>query len=394
MTVLTRRLPRAPRHLAPVWATATVPLLCLLLIGPVTSSVAAGAVAPSGMSPSIVVRAGSSNVLYVLWESTTCMRQRCLRLERSNNAGQSFFDVTVPSVTPVRYEKQSPISQLYFANPSDGYALEYGSTGAKWTTTALFATFDGGRVWRRDRFAPNAQILSMASSESYFYATVDQCPSTTSKCSESRLIRSPVSVSKWTRLALPKRLAKYWLGNLSIAASGRNVWLTTQDQTSSPYSPFLATSHNDGRTFNVAVQADLTSVNSCSLMASSPDVLWATCDQGMMQGDVPYSDNGGASWQESGQGLLGRFGFGVFDAVSAHLAYFINVFRQPTLFRVDSETSPARTQVRMPNRGDWISLDFTNAQQGVALSQGNGGGLHNRLWSTDDGGAAWSQVKL
>src|ERR1700677_2228916 len=102
-----------------------------------------------------------------------------------------------------------------------------------------------------------------------------------------------------------------------------------------------------------------------------------------MQGDVPCADNGGASWQESEQGLLGRFGFGVFDAVSAHLAYFINVFRQLTLFRVDSETSPAQTQGRMPNRDDWISLDFTNAQQGVALSQGNGGALPNRLWSTN-----------
>jgi hypothetical protein len=394
MTALTRGFRATPRHLAPLFTSAIMPLLFVLLIGPVTSSTAAGTVAPNAMSPTIVVRAGASNVLYVLWESTTCTLRRCLRLERSNNGGQSFFDVAVPPVTPVRHEKQSPISQLYFANPSDGYALEYGSTGPMWTTTALFATIDGGRVWRRDRFAPNAQILSMASSMNFFYATVDQCHSETSKCSASRLLRSPVSVSKWTKLALPKRLAKYWLGNLSIAASGRNVWLTTQDQTSSPYSPFLATSHNDGRTFNVAVQADLTSVNSCSLMASSPKVLWATCDQGMMQGDVPYSDNGGTTWQEREQGLLGRFGFGVFDAVSAHLADFINVFRQPTLFRVDSETSPVRTQGRMPNRDDWISLDFTNARQGVALSQGNGGGLPNRLWSTDDGGAAWSQVKL
>src|ERR1019366_2042656 len=105
----------------------------------------------STFSPTIVARAGSSNVLYVLWESNTCTLRSCLRLERSTNGGGTFTNVSVPPVTPVRGMNTSPISQLYFANPMDGYAVQFASTGPKWTTSALFATFNGGRTWHHDQ---------------------------------------------------------------------------------------------------------------------------------------------------------------------------------------------------------------------------------------------------
>jgi photosystem II stability/assembly factor-like uncharacterized protein len=361
------------------------------VVGAIAPATSVGATAGS-LFPALVTRAGTSDVLYVLWESPTCNLRRCLRLERSNNGGQTFSAVSAPPVSPVEGSSTSPIAQMVFANPADGYALEYGSTGPKWVTTALFVTFNGGKSWRADQFAGHSQILNMASSENYFYATVDQCTSKTDKCSGSTLLRTPVTASRWTHLSVPTTLRKYWLGNVTIAANGPNVWLTVQDQDSKPYSPFLATSSNEGKTFSVRVQPDLSSVNSCSLDAVSPTVLWAQCDQGNMHGDIPYSDNGGATWQENEKGL-GDFAFGRFDPISSRVAYFLDGYRPRILLRTQSEFSPAARQGRIPS-SDLISLVFSNGRQGVALGQGNSGEVTNHLWSTDDGGVRWKRINL
>jgi len=363
----------------------------IVTFGPGTAGNAANAIT---FSPTIVARAGSSNVLYVLWESNSCTLRRCLRLERSTNGGGTFTNVSVPPVTPVLGMNTSPISQLYFANPMDGYAVQFASTGPKWTTAALFATFNGGRTWHHDQIFPNSYVYSMATSEHFIYALSDQCPTKGPKCEQVRLSRSPVTTSKWSPVSLPKQLERYWLGNLDVAAYGANVWLTTQDQTSSPFSPFLATSHDEGRSFTVRVQHDLTSVASCGLMPTSSLVLWAQCGQGMMRGDIVYSKNGGASWTANRFGQLSNFAFGAFDPVSTGAAFFVNQWHPRTLFEVASESSPPRAVGSMPNANDWISLTFTNSAFGVALSQGPGGSYPNLLWRTRDGATHWSRVTL
>lgn len=346
----------------------------------------------SVMSPAIVARAGSSDVLYVLWESTSCHLQRCLRLERSVNGGQTFSRVAVPPVTRVFGGNTSPISNLYFANPLDGYAEEFASTGSKWSTTTLFVTSNGGQSWRRQEIAPRSVISSMASSARFFYAMTEQCPAK-GRCSHQLLSRSKVGTVRWTQLALPKQMLKYW-SSVEFAAYGRKVWLTAQNQVSKPFSPFLATSLNSGESFTVAVQPELSSVNSCGVLPISSDVLWAACDQGNMHGDVVYSSDGGARWQFNQKSPLGQFYFGVFEPVSKSSAYFINGMYPQTLFRVRSEAATPIAVAKMPNKLNWMSLDLTNGRQGVALSESSGGGFPYILWRTDNGGSHWSRVTL
>jgi photosystem II stability/assembly factor-like uncharacterized protein len=374
---------------ATYFASTVMAFVVLAALAPLTSG---GASTPGSLFPALVTRAGTSDVLYVLWESPTCKLQRCLRLERSNNGGQTFSSVSAPPIRPVVGYKGSPLAQMIFANPSDGYALEYASTGTKWATTVLFVTHDGGRTWRRDPFGSNSEIFNMAASKGFFYATVDHCAATTAKCQGPQLIRTSVSRSRWSNEALPERVRRYWLGNVAMAASGSDVWLTVQDQISKPYSPFLATSHNEGKSFTVRVQPDLSSVNSCSLTAMSTTVLWAQCDQGMMQGDVPYSDDGGETWHENPNGL-GRFAWGYFDPIASGTAYLVNGYHPRILYRTEGEHSPERVQGRVPT-GSLLSLDFTNGRQGVALGQGTRGEINNHLWSTDDGGVRWKRIKL
>lgn len=346
----------------------------------------------SVISPVIVARVGSSDVLYVLWESPSCHLQQCLRLERSVNGGQTFSQVAAPPITPVFGENTSPISNLYFASPLDGYAEEFASTGSRWSTTTLFVTSNGGQSWRRQEIAPHSVISGMASSSRFFYAMTEQCP-THGRCRHQMLNRSKVGTVKWMQLALPKQILQYW-GSVGISAYGRKVWLTAQDQVSKPFPPFLATSLNSGESFTVAVQPKLSSVNSCGLLPISSEVLWATCDQGNMHGDVVYSTDGGARWQLNQKSPLGQFYFGVFEPVSKSSAYFINGIYPQTLFRVRSEAAPPVAVATMPNTLIWMSLDFASERQGVALSERSGGGLPYVLWRTGDGGRHWSRVTL
>jgi hypothetical protein len=232
----------------------------------------------------------------------------------------------------------------------------------------------------------------MADSSRFFYAMTEQCPSK-GKCSHTLLDRSAVGTAKWTQLALPKQMLKYW-SSVEIAAHGSKVWLTAQDLVSKPFSPFLATSFNSGGSFTVAVQPELSSVNSCGVLPISTEVLWAACDQGNMHGDVVFSPDGGARWQFNQKSQLGQFVFGVFEPVSKSTAYFINGMYPQTLFRVRSEAATPIAVAKMPNKLNWMSLDLTNGRQGVALSESSGGGFPYILWRTGDGGKSWSRVTL
>lgn len=366
-------------------------LVVLLFVGVAIVPVASGATTPSTMSPVLVARAGTSNVLYVLWEATTCRVTRCLQLERSNDGGATFVRVNVPRVVPIPGQHFAPINQLVFATPSDGYLVEYAGVGRVSTIDTVFATTDGGRTWLREQLLPRSQTLAMATTSRYVYALTAACP-TKGPCPQLHLLRSPVGSSSWTAIAIPSPLARY--GYPAIAAYGDTVWLTDQNEDSKPFSPYLATSTNAGRTFRVSVQPDLTSVNACQLEAPSSTVLWAACDQGMMQGDIVYSSDAGRRWNEARSGQFYHFGFGVFDAVSKSLAFFENGWHNTTLFAVSNESSPARISGHSPQKTSWIALDFTNRNDGVAIDTGTTNPLTNELWSTRDGGERWKPSRL
>jgi hypothetical protein len=286
----------------------------------------------------------------------------------------------------------SPISTLYFANPDDGYAEEYPSTGQRWASTALFLTLNGGRTWERASLASHATVYGLASSSRYFYAISEQCTAK-GECDHIQLNRSKVGTTHWTKLVIPREVAKYG-GGIQVSAFGSSLWLSTQNQVSAPYSPYVATSLDDGASFTVAVQPQLTSAGSCGLLPVSEQVLWAECDEGNMQGEILYSRDGGSRWQFDQSNQLGRFDFGVFDPVSKSATYFINEMYPRTLFRTSSEAATPRAVGTMPGNYYWVSLDMTNARQGLALSQGPGGSSLYILWRTADGGTSWSRVAL
>lgn len=354
------------------------------------ASSSAGATGGASMSPVFIAHAGNSNTLYVLWGTPTCRHRGCLRIERSVNGGRSFTAVSVPAVSMVQGMNVAPLGQLLFTNPLDGYALQETNTGTKWSTNELFETTDGGKTWRIDQIAPHVAIYQLATSQRYTYAVTAQCTSK-GKCSDEHLYRSNVASLDWTRLVNPPVLSKYWGGNISVAAYGLNVWLTTQDM-APPYSPGIAISQNRGQTFVAKVEKALSSAGSCGLNPRSATSLWAVCGQGNFRGDIVQSVDGGLTWQVVTTGPLSNFGFGDFEPVGRKGAFFIDQLQGNGLYRVSSEFSRPQHIASLPTKNYWFSLDLTNAKQGLALSQGPGGSYPFQLWSTNDGGAHWLRI--
>src|ERR1039458_6518521 len=144
-------------------------LLTLSTLSLISSPADAVPAADSGMNPVLLAQAGSSGVVFVLL-STTCGHHTCFRLERTSDGGQVFSLVKAPPIAGAL-----PTGNLYgldFANPNDGYALTSG-TGAR---TALFATFDGGRSWHREKIRPDQRIEWITSTPTAFYAARRTCP--------------------------------------------------------------------------------------------------------------------------------------------------------------------------------------------------------------------------
>jgi hypothetical protein len=336
-------------------------------------------VASSEKNPVLLARAGSSSVVFVLL-SEKCGHHTCFRLERTSDGGQSFSMAKAPPIAGAL-----PTGNLYgldFANPRDGYAL----TSESGVRTALFATFDGGRSWHREVIRSDQRIAGITSTPTAFYAVSGTCPDLNKSCRGWALDRTTASASEWTGRSLPISTA-HGLEPPQVAAYGSNVWLTGQQQ-SAPYHALLATSHDNGRTFSVAIQPALSSVNGCGLEPSSPSVIWAQCDQGNMAGDIPLSRDGGAHWITSDKNLTGNFAWGVFDPVTVDAAYFVNGWHPGALYRIVVQNERTQAIGRPPSQV-LSSMVFTSASLGMALSQPIGPSGRQVLYGTSDGGTAW-----
>jgi len=334
--------------------------------------------------PVLLVQAGSSRAVFVLW-STTCNHHACFRLERTNNGGRSFSPIDVTPVAPWRGSATGNLVELVFANPRDGYVVVSG----RGLTTALYATFDGGRSWHREVIRRDQRVEWMTSTATAFYAVSGTCAVPDTSCGGWALDRTPASASHWTQRPLPFSTA-HDLNPPDLAAHGANVWITGQQQ-SAPYHALLATSHDDGRTFSVAQQPSLSSVNGCSLDATSTSVIWAECDQGNMAGDIPLSRDGGTHWISASTNLTGKFAWGTFDPASPNTAYVVNGWHPGLLFRFTVENQRTQTIGRLPH-AEIAALVFTSESLGLALSQQIGPSGAQLLYRTSDGGVAWRRV--
>jgi hypothetical protein len=338
--------------------------------------------------PVLISQVGQSQVLYVLWTRNCANDRSCYALERSDDGGETFTQVSAPPISFQRDNQGGPLYQLNFANANDGLAVVQSTTAA----ASLWATFNGGDSWQRDVVGPGQRVGTVASTSTSFYAVTSNCAVGANRsCGDGHLDRSPATTIRWTAHPLPiGRTDGAALPN--VTAYANDVWLTTDEQVK-PYKSLLATSYNDGATFAVRPKPLLSSQIESGLTATSTVTLWGVSDQGMMHGDIVFSHDGGATWSY-GHGGVSEFGFGTFDPMSAFGAVFVNYTDGNP--HQDVQLLPTASSRAVPlgrTPSSWITqLAFVTPMQGLALGQ-SGGGFYT-LYETSDGAKRWSVSQL
>ncbi|MGD0690780.1 MAG: hypothetical protein ABSA22_00390 [Acidimicrobiales bacterium] len=385
MRAIARRALLSTREARSALSAGCVVLTALLMFGPATTSAAAAA----NPIPQFVVRAGTSNDVYALLKDSAFPHANAI--ERSTNGGESFQRMGSLPISRFDLRYEPVISQLLFPTANVGVAVAYSVKSRLGTATPLYLTRDGGKTWSIHEISPTTEIQQITTTSRYLYAIAANCPKS-DRCSSWRLERSTLSALDWVSLPLPPKIAKYDIG-LGFTAFGNDVWLNTVDQVSKPYPSYLAISRNLGATYSVSVQPDLQSVSACDLQAVSFEVLWATCGDGNMQGQIPYSDDGGAHWiVKDSTSILSSFAFGSFDPVSSAAAFAVDGNYPDRLYEAtNGSTAPRVVASVLPKRFP-LTVCFVNARDGVVLVQGIGGGPNATVWSTQDRGAHWRRV--
>ena len=356
--------------------------------------------------PQLVVRAGTSNVLYVLY-SATCDGNTCYRLTRSANGGRTFTRVSTPPISsgPTYADSGTgSLDQLVFANAQDGYATE--NIWGKQST--LYATFDGGRSWHRERIKGAQFIQSLTTSPTDFYVITNRCDPSHNTCTDWHLAHTPVQASNWTSTPLPENFLRdgtpSW--GLQVAAYGAKAWILEQSKSSQK----LAISTNGGKSFLVHAEPGLTGAATCRLTATSTTSLWATCAQGNELSELSYSGDGGDHWTSSSlkfkvtvnsKGSKGTsvqlLSFGSFDPVAGNTAYATDGFSATpghAIYQLAAGRSGAfRVVGSLPTPKYFYFLTFTNSNQGLAYAFVDQG-AKDPLWSTDNGGKSWRRVPV
>lgn len=345
--------------------------------------------------PQLVIRAGTSNVIYVLY-SAACGGSPCYRLTRSANGGRTFTQVNTPPISSGYTYADSgtgSLDQLVFANAEDGYATEniWGEQ------SKLYATFDGGLSWHREHIKGAQFIQSLTASPTDFYVITDHCDSSHNTCTDWQLAHTPLQTSNWTSTPVPENFLRdgtpSW--GLQVAAYGVKSWILEQSKSSQK----LAISTSGGESFSVRPEPGLSGAATCQFTATSTTSLWATCAQGNELSELSYSDDGGVHWKATGEygNTTGRLlSFGNFDPVTSDVAYATDGYdgtRNRLIYQITGSSDTFRVVGSLPTAKYFYLLTFTNSKQGLAYAFVDQG-AKDPLWRTDDGGKTWRKVPV
>ncbi len=310
----------------------------------------------------------SGGLSFWLMGRGTCQGTPCLTVLRTSNAGRSFAKMAAPAL-PVKRTQPTPV--LRFANARDGYAFVPGAAGS------LYATHDGGRLWRRVGLGALSAVAS-AGGEVYALGgggCGGSCP---------RLWRSSTASNSWTSSSLPSLSSG---PGLALAALGNQVWVIGTGAGATAGAE-LAHSTDRGAAFEVGPGPCVPGLGG-QIQAAAPQVIWAVCPTGMLA-QALRSVDAGSSFQVLATGELAN-GAELAAASGDDAVLAPNQGMTALLRTADGGRSWSRAKTP-GGAGEVIALDFASSSEAAALISSASG--RTRLWLSRDGGAVWSVVPV
>ena len=372
-------------------ATKTLLVMAIVVALTLTGFLSTRSASATGndFSPRMLVRVGSSDVIYVLGY-VPCAKSQCLRLFRTEDNGARFVEGRPPPTKSIKYSLVGSLDELVFANAEVGYALE-GGDGVD-NAVSLYATFNGARSWTKVS-TPAGQLSRVAASTNAVYVVVMHCAKQSDgnvDCTNYRLIHSSLSAKHWTVSPLPHgNFPSGFLGN--VTAFGSKVWLSEGAKWS-----LLVSSRNHGTSFSTYTPTfpALASVAGCDLTATSTTGLWSACPTGMEE-SFAYSSDAGMKWNEVPTHQFMGTGGGYFDPVSSSVAYLDYGGGSNALFRIGNagHVMTAAGTVKCSKGNARIGvITFTSSRDGLAICESQGLFTSAQLEGTSNGGATWIHI--
>jgi photosystem II stability/assembly factor-like uncharacterized protein len=267
-------------------------------------------------------------------------------------------------------------TSCWFAAPSDGYAL-FGTWGQP---GPLLVTSDGARTWHPASVGGRGLASAVADRGSQVYALVVRCASGGTGCPVTMLYRSVAGSRTWTLVRAAGLAQAGESGGLSLAASGRSVWVMVGN--GGIGSPLLLWSVDGGRSFRqVAVPAV-----GCGLTATSPAVAWLSCSGGMMLTFDRWSGGRLTQLPVTGAGTGNTF----LDPVSSTAVYFGTAVGGSAGLYLSRDGRARFTKIApLPaafRSGTAAYITFLNLRTGLSWT------YRGRLLRTTNGGRTWTAV--
>jgi photosystem II stability/assembly factor-like uncharacterized protein len=289
-------------------------------------------------------------------------------IRSTTDSGRHWTALPAPPTTLVTFGRHDGISQLRFADPSNGFAFG----------PQLWVTHDGGHTWQRSSLA--GHVGELAAARGYVYAVTD-------RGEHHRLVRSRIGHDGWRALPAPKTL----LGGLW--AQGDHLF--AQDSYGHDYiGKHLLYSLDGGLHWR---QAPLPSPGlSCQFDQVKPPVLWERCNTGMLA-HVWVSDNNGRTFHDpTKREGVGEYSNGVVFAAASNtvaLVAYQELQRTTDTGRSYSTVGPTHLASKS---GDfiWTYLGFTDPRHGVAVGAPNDGLDAGQLWITANAGKNWRRIAI
>ncbi len=365
---------RSRRLRSTAWALALT-----LGVGVATAS-AGGASSSFAAQPLLFATVPHTSTVYVA-ATGQCLNASCLELFRTTTSAGGFTRETLPPVAPASGSVTGTMSRLVFASADTGFAVLDVAGSPR-----LYATSDGARSWHRWKLSTPGVVESVAVTPRELYLEVADCAVTVPYCDNFRVVRSPLTSAHWTSTPIPTSASSAegsFFG--PIAAVGNDVWVTETGSRA-----FVARSLDEGHHFTLIAAPQLLSVTGCALTAFSATQLWAQCPTGLQEA-FWFTDHVAKSWTyvDTPRPVSGTGG-GLFDPVSASLAYLAGGASFNSLLRI---TDAAR-HVTVAGRlvcPSLLGLTFSDTDHGLAACSDYS---TSYLEMTANGGASWRRVAV